>query len=283
MNALPAHPILSQTAPPVAPLVRSYAYVGTRLRHLGLSEDVANDTARVVKVHAFAAGSKMWTKGGDVSHWRYIIEGLVSASMPTTTCASTPISIYGKGAWFGEQSIINRKPSFADYVCLTETQVLSLPASRFDTLFEQEPEFARHVAKLMAWRVQKTSETLTLMKLGNPAMRVVMGLAQFAEALAYRSERPPTIGFGEGVELPVPQNTLASLCGVSRTLFSEYVQQLAQREWLTLSYGRLEIMNIATWHRFARRQRENSFNALNPTIVELLDLLAELGEMRDPG
>jgi CRP-like cAMP-binding protein len=282
MHAQPADSPSLTSAPQVTPFVRSPAYVGTRLRHLGLDNAVANETARVVKVHAFAPGTKMWSKGGEVPYWRYIIEGLVAASMPTTTCASTPISIYGKGAWFGEQSIINRKPSFADYVCLTETQVLSLPAARFDTLFEQQPEFARHVAKLMAWRAQKTSETLTLMKLGNPAMRVVMGLAQFAEALAYRSERPPTIGFGDGVELPVAQNTLAALCGVSRTLFSEYVQQLAQREWLALSYGRLEIMNIATWHRFARRQRENSFNALNPTITELLDLMAQLGEMRDP-
>ena len=57
------------------------------------------------------------------------------------------------------------------------------------------------------------------MKLGNPCLRVVMGLAQFAEALSYRAERPPTIGFGEEGCSTVPQNTLASLCGVSRTLF----------------------------------------------------------------
>jgi CRP-like cAMP-binding protein len=207
------------------------------------------------------------------------MDGLVSAAIPTTNSDSTPISIYGKGAWFGEQSIINRKPSFADYVCLTPTEVLSLPASTFDELFLQEPAFARHVAKLMAWRVQKTSETLTLMKLGNPCLRVVMGLAQFAEALAYRSDRPPTIGFGDGVEIPIAQNTLASLCGVSRTLFSEYVQQLAQAEWLKLSYGKLEILNVSTWHRFARRQREDGVSSLSPSIAELLEVLHTLDQL----
>ncbi len=251
-------------------------YVYTRLRRLGLSDALAAQTAPGIKVQSFVAGRKMWTKGGEVSHWNYIMNGLVSASIPTTNSESTPISIYGKGSWFGEQSIINRKPSFADYVCLTATEVLCMPSSTFDALFAQEPEFARHVAKLMAWRVQKNSETLTLMKLGNPCLRVVMGLAQFAEALAYRSERPPTIGFGEGVEIPISQNTLASLCGVSRTLFSEYVQQLAQHEWLKLSYGKLEILNIATWHRFARRQREESINTLNPSIAEMLELLQSL-------
>ena len=252
------------------------SYILQRLRKLGLSDAVAAQTATVVKVQSFDAGRKIWVKGSEVGHWQYIISGLVSASISTTNSESTPLSIYGKGAWFGEQSIINRKPSFADYVCLTATEVLTLPAANFDTLFVQEPHFARYVAKLMAWRVQKTSETLTLMKLGNPCLRVVMGLAQFAEALAYKSDRPPTIGFGEGVEIPIAQTTLASLCGVSRTLFSEYVQQLAQQGWLKISYGKLEILNIGTWHAFARSQREDSVSHLNASIGELLQVLRGL-------
>lgn len=262
--------------PPVSPAPKGYVY--TRLRRLGLSDALAAQTAPAVKVQSLEAGKKLWTKGSEIQHWLYIMEGLVSASIPTTNSESTPISIYGKGAWFGEQSIINRKPSFADYVCLTATETLCMPSATFDALFVHEPAFARYVAKLMAWRVQKTSETLTLMKLGNPCLRVVMGLAQFAEALAYRSERPPTVGFGDGIELPIAQNTLASLCGVSRTLFSEYVQQLAQHEWLKVSYGKLEILNVSTWHRFARRQREESFNALNPTIADLLAVFETLDQ-----
>ena len=256
---------------PVSSAANGYVY--KQLRRLGLSDALTLETAPWVKVHAFDAGKRLWTKGAEVGHWMFIIHGLVSASVPTTNSESTPISIYGRGAWFGEQSIINRKPSFADYVCLTGTEVLTLPAARFDHLFVSEPNFARFVAKLMAWRVQKTSETLTLMKMGNPCMRVVMGLAQFAEALAYHSDRPPTVGFGEGVEIPISQNTLASLCGVSRTLFSEYVQQLAQHGWLKLSYGKLEILSITAWHAFARRQRDDNLNTLNASIQELLALL----------
>ena len=269
------HPT-GDTLPPVSPAAKGYVY--TRLRRLGLSDAIAAQTAPLIKVQSFGVGKKLWAKGAEVQHWQYIMDGLVSASIPTTNSESTPISVYGKGAWFGEQSIINRKPSFADYVSLTATEVLCMPASTFDTLFIQEPGFARYVAKLMAWRVQKTSETLTLMKLGNPCLRVVMGLAQFAEALAHRSERPPTVAFGDGLELPVAQSTLASLCGVSRTLFSEHVQQLAQHGWLELSYGKLEILNVSTWHRFARRQREDSFNALTPTSSDLLAVFQELDQ-----
>lgn len=254
-------------------------YIVARLKRVGLSDAVALQTAPLVAVHSFDAGVKLWAKGAEVHQWRLIIDGLVSASITTSHNASTPIAVYGKGAWFGEQSIINRKPSYADYVCLTPTELLSIGANTFDTLFVQQPDFARFVAKLMAWRVQKMSETLTLMKLGNPCLRVVMGLAQFAEALSYRAERPPTVGFGDGLQLPVAQSTLASLFGVSRTLFSEYVQQLVQQGWLSVAYAKLEIHQVWTWLIFARRQRENSFQNLNPSITELLDELHRIAQL----
>ena len=66
---------------------------------------------------------------------------------------------------------------------------------------------------------------------------------------------------------------------MSRTLFSEYVQQLAQAEWLKLSYGKLEILNVATWHRFARRQREDGVSSLSPSIAELLEVLHTLDQL----
>lgn len=255
-----------------------HSYILKRLLKLGLAPELARTAAQTVKVQSFTSGHVVGPKGGEVLHWQYIIEGLVAESIPTSNSASTPISIYGKGAWFGEQPIINRKPSYAQYVCLVPTEVLMLPAATFNELFLQDANFARYVAKLMAWRVQKTSETLMLMKLGNPCLRVVVGLAQFAEALAYRSSRPPTIGLGEGVQIPIAQGTLASLCGVSRTLFSEYVGQLAAQGLLKVSYGKLEILESHIWHVFAHRQRENAINQPNPSWE---DVLADLRACAD--
>ena len=269
-HARQGQPGLSGAILGAMPTTPSNNYIGRRMQSIGLSEAVAARTAVHVKVQSLKQGAIVWAKGSEIKSWNFIMDGLVAASIPTTNSESTPISIYGKGSWFGEQPIINRKPSYAQYVCLVPTEMLTIPAEVFDALFIDEPGFARFVAKLMAWRVQKTSETLMLMKLGNPCLRVVMGLCQFAEALAYRSDRPPTIGFGEGVEIPIAQTMLASLCGVSRTLFSEHVQQLAAAEWLKISYGKLEILEIATWNVFAHRQRERSVNNLNPGISELL-------------
>jgi CRP/FNR family transcriptional regulator, cyclic AMP receptor protein len=245
-------------------------YAHQQLRRIGLSDARARLVSTKTKIHSFSIDEVICAKGAYLESWYLIVTGLVAAATPISEGHSAPISLYGDRSWFGEQSIINKKPNYADYVCLTPTDTLSLPAEVVHELLEEEPQFATYIAKLMAWRAQKASEMLMLMKLGNPALRVVMGLSQFIEALAYNSERPPTIGFGDSIELPLKQSAIASLCGVSRSTFSEIVQQLAVNGWLRLAYGQIEILSHNSWHRFSQKQRTRSFSNLSPTLDELL-------------
>jgi len=241
-----------------------------QLRNVGISQDKALQMAAFIRISSFEEGQVIWSKGSKIDSWKFIISGLVAASIESTSGMLMPISIYGEGSWFGEQSIINKKTSYADFVCLASTDVMSISSDIVLELMETQPTFALYLTRLMAWRVQKTSEMLMLMKFGNPCLRVVMGLSQFAEALFFHSDRPPTIGFGQGVEIPVKQKLLSDLCGVSRTIFSEFVQKLAVAGWLKISYGKLEILSLPNWHQFSQKQRERKLNEMNPSFEEIL-------------
>jgi CRP-like cAMP-binding protein len=232
-----------------------------------------------IRQHSFEANQVIWSKGSHVESWHFIVSGLIAASMPTSSTEAIPVALYGAKTWFGEQSIINTKPSFANYVTLTPVDVIALDANIVRSLLDTDASFATNVAKLMAWRAQKTSETLTLMKLGSPCLRVVMGICQFAETLMYSADRPPTIGFGEGVEIPVKQEVIASLCGVSRSRFSRFAKQLELNGWLRISYGGLEILSLNTWQRFSNLQRKRTFGKLDPSIEELLAELNSCGAL----
>ncbi|ABE47239.1 Crp/Fnr family transcriptional regulator [Polaromonas sp. JS666] len=245
-------------------------YAVQTLRRAGIPEPVARSVASKLKIKSYDAQHIIWTKGGQIDSWQFIMSGLVAAAAPTQGAQSIPIKIYGPGSWFGEQPILNRMPSYLEFSCLTPTQVITMPTALLWEIFDTEPGFSRYIAKLTAWRVQKATEMLMLMKLGNPCLRVVMGIAQFAEALASRSERPPTDGLDGGIEIPVKQNVIASLCGVSRTLVSEYLQRLAADCWLSVSYGRIELLSIGVWQRFTRSRRVHPMHHTNPTMDELL-------------
>ena len=69
------------------------SYIVTRLKRVGLSEALAIQTGPLVAVQSFEAGTKLWTKGGEVNQWRLIMDGMVSASIATSSYASTPSGI----------------------------------------------------------------------------------------------------------------------------------------------------------------------------------------------
>lgn len=248
--------------------VGGYAY--QKLRKLGLSDAVARICAKEVKIVSYEPHQYIWRRGDDVKTWNCVITGMVAASMPTEHSLAAPIALYGDNSWFGEFSVLNRKPAYADFISLLSTDVMTLPAPIVLQRMDEEPGFGSAVARMISWRAQKTSEMLMLMKHGNPCLRVVMGICQFAESLAYSAERPPTIGYGEGVTIPVIQEVLAALCGVSRSKLSEFVHLLSVNGWLRIAYGKVEILSLQTWHKFAAMQRERGFKRLSPDINELL-------------
>lgn len=245
-------------------------YAAHILQKAGVSEAVAQGVASRLVLKSYDTQEVIWAKGGEVHGWQFIVTGLVAAAARPDDGRPVPIAIYGAGSWFGEQPLLNRTPSHLEYICLAPTQVLNMPTAVLWQLFNTEAGFARYIARVASWRAQKKAEMLVLMKLGNPCLRVVMGIAQFAEALVSRSERPVTEGLDGGIAIPVTQSVIAAMCGVSRAVFSEYVQPLAAEGWLTISYGKIELLSLATWHRFYKNRRMQATTHTNPTMEELL-------------
>lgn len=245
-------------------------YAIQSLCRLEIPDPVARSVAARLNVRSYDAHRVVWAKGGRPESWQFIISGLVAAATPMLGAASVPIKIYGPDSWFGEQPILNAMPSSAEFFCLAPTQVLVMPKDLFFDLFDTEPGFSRHIAKLTAWRLQEASEMLTLMKLGNPCLRLVIGMGQFAEALAFHSEHPLSNDPHGKVELPVTQAIIASLCGVSRTLASTFLQHLVASGFVSISYGRMELLSIETWIRFSKARRAQLLAHNNPTIDEVL-------------
>lgn len=254
----------------------SGAYIYQLLTGLGVSEKSSLHMLPRVKMSAFGAGDVIWPKGGQVAAWTYIVSGLVGASVPLQEGDCIQVNIYGPRTWFGEEPLLNRYPSSLDYVCLTPVRAVCVPATDALAVFQGEPEFARYIALLMAWRSRQHSEMIALMKQGSPPLRVVMGLALFAEALYYNSSRPPTRGLeGTSVQIPVKQTVIASVCGVSRSVFSDAMHHLVTEGWLRVNYGMLELRSLETWLRFSRKHRQARMNITKPTMEELMVLMRQ--------
>jgi CRP-like cAMP-binding protein len=197
--------------------------------------------------------------------------GYVAASIPIEDDKTLPVHIYGPMAWFGEQELLNKQPTHFEYTCLTPVDMIGMRQDRFDSAILEEANFVRYIGTLMAWRAQQQSERLMLMRLGNSALRVVMGLAQYAEVFDCSLLLTSKNQTKEVVDIPITQKQIAALCGVSRTLLSECLQHLARAGWLKVRYGGIELQSLETWHTFARKQRERQRMCSHTGLFELLE------------
>lgn len=259
----------------------NYAY--RLLKKINFSERRIMDVLPRLSIRSFDAGDVIWGKGLPVQSWYCVMSGYVAASVPLEAGGHMPVHVLGQHAWFGEQSLLSQQASAMDYSCLTPVEVIGMDKAVMESAFAQEPDFVRFLVGLVTWRVQQQSEMLMLMRLGSSSLRVVMGLAQLAEAIRHDLGIPAHAA--ERVEIPISQELVASLCGVSRTLFSEYLQHLVRAGWVKVRYGAIELNSPEVWQAFAQTQRARQRVVSRPTIEDLLAEMnaaaAQAGSHRD--
>lgn len=221
-------------------------------------------------------GDVILQKGHSVRCWPFVISGYVAASLQLDSGKRLPIHLHARNNWFGEQALLSNQPSLHDYTCLSPVELIVMGKDCFAEALLEEPNFVRFLVRHLARESLKNSEMLTLMRMSSPPLRIVMGLAQFAEAQSNNRHLPHLshqLVSAQTLDIAIGQHRIAELCGVSRTLFSQYAQYLAHDGWLKLRYGGIELQSTETWCIFARHQRQQKSVFSSPTIAELLDAM----------
>lgn len=243
------------------------------LKGLDLSEARVLDLLPAVEVKMFEAGDPIYGAELHQPPWCHVVDGMINVCVAGTGDSPRPItvSIYGAGTWFGELSFITRQASSNQFIALTRSRLLSVPFADASKAFEEDSNFSRHLARLVAWRAQQNAEMLALMKAGNPPRRVVLGLAVFAESLSSGNSHLSSLDADDLVKIPVKQEVLASMCGVSRGVFSECIQRLATAGLVELSYAALTLQNGRAWRLYAAAHRRSHWGHSNDSIKELIE------------
>jgi CRP/FNR family cyclic AMP-dependent transcriptional regulator len=245
------------------------------LQGLGLSERFIVDCLRRMNFQTYESGSVILRLGETPKFWTHITTGLVGVTVSEAGNKTSIVSMLGEGAWFGEAAILSNQPNKLEYVSFTTSRVLSMPIQDMQTAFDTQPEFARYVARLIAWRNQQQSEAMALMRSGSPQLRIIMGLALLAEAQLNSASHLPGSSQGDELDVPLKQAVLASICGVSRGVFSECIVQLARAGWLRLNYATLSFLQVQKWEQFCKNYRNNGTTATRLTTPEILLLMGQ--------
>lgn len=191
------------------------------------------------RVH-LAAGEMLFRQGDAVppgqGAFYGVLRGGIKASSLREDGKEAILVVLEVGNWFGEISLIDGAPRTHDATAMGDTEVLALPRPAFDRMM-QRPAFALAVCRLLAGRVRSLYGMVEDATLRSTRARVARRLLLLArgDATQARDARPV---------VPVAQEALAMMLGVSRQTLSKELQALAREGAIELGYGRIAIASV---------------------------------------
>ena len=193
---------------------------------------IASETA----VRSCPPGGLVCRKGESVEHWIGIVDGLVK--MASVSAEGKPMSFtgIGTGGWFGEGSLLKDEPRRYDIVALRDSLVAYMPKATFTRLLDHHLPFNRFLLVQLNERLGQFIGQVEHDRLHGPEARLARSLAGLFNPVLYP---------GIGPTLPVSQEELGQLVGLSRQRVNQALKRLEAEGLLTVEYGGVTVLDLA--------------------------------------
>ena len=192
-------------------------------------------------VRRIAAGGFVCRKGDQVDAWMGVVSGLVKLSSASPEGKSVSFTGVRSGGWFGEGSLLKTEPRRFDAIALRESVVAYVPRSTFMLLLDSSVAFNRLVLTQLNERLAQFIARVEHDRLLGPEGRLATELAALFNPLLYP---------GNQMSLPVSQEELALLVGLSRQRVNRALKRLVEAQLVRVNYRGLTIIDLEGLKRF---------------------------------
>jgi CRP/FNR family transcriptional regulator, cyclic AMP receptor protein len=194
-------------------------------------------------------GAMLFRQGDKVPPGQGAFYGLVSGAIKISTLREDGkeaiLVVLEAGNWFGEISLIDQLPRTHDATALGPVEVVALPRAAFDVLMKRDA-FAQAICRMLAARTRSLYGMVEDATLRSTRARVARRLLLLArgDATQARDARP---------EVPVSQEALAMMLGITRQTLSKELKALVAGGAIALGYRSIAIASAAQLERLGAR------------------------------
>ncbi|WP_426209901.1 Crp/Fnr family transcriptional regulator [Massilia sp. TWP1-3-3] len=181
-------------------------------------------------------GEMLFRQGDAASGLYALVAGTLKMSTLREDGKEAILAVIEAGVWFGEISLIDKQPRTHDATAVGKVEALLLPRSVFDTLM-QRADFAGAIAALLAARIRLLYGIVEDATLRSTRARVARRLLLLARGDAALSPGPRA-------RVPVSQEGLAMMLGMTRQTLSTQLRLLADEGMIELGYRCIEVVSV---------------------------------------
>jgi CRP-like cAMP-binding protein len=188
------------------------------------------------------SGQSLFRRGDPPCGLYAVLEGMMRVGAVSREGKEALLTLVEPPYWFGEISLFDGQPRTHDAYAEGPTRLLQVPQAALLALLAREPGYWRDFALLMSQKLRLAFIALEEMSLLPAAQRLARRLLMMAEG--YGETGPRRV-------LHLAQEQLALMLGLSRQTTNQILKDLEARGALRLTYGEIEISDLAVLRQAA--------------------------------
>ena len=206
-----------------------------------LTEELRRRVLAETAIRDVPAGGFVCRKGDPVEHWPGVLDGLVKLASVSPEGKSVSFTGVPTGGWFGEGSLLKSEPRRYDAIALRDSRIAFVPRNTFTLLLDGSVAFNRFILIQLNERLGHFIGMVEFDRSLGPNARLAKELAALFNPVLYP---------GSGKTLPVSQEELAHLVGLSRQRVNQALRQLESVGLLRIGYRGVTILDLDGLRRF---------------------------------
>lgn len=206
-----------------------------------LSADVVAHLAAISSRRRLRDGEMLYARGDAADSLYGVVRGRIRMSVSEADGREVLLALFEPGSWFGEVSMFDGQPRPQDAHAVGDTEVMSLPRTRFLALLDQHPELYGAFARLLCRKLRMALdyiEDVLVLPLG---ARLAKRLLDLARSYGVPDDVPD--GRGVLIDLPLPQDDLARMLGASRQSVSKELKAWEAQGLIQVKYRRIRLLD----------------------------------------
>lgn len=179
--------------------------------------------------------------GRQANYWFGVLDGLLKMSNDSSLGFAITFTGVPPGAWFGEGTLLKREVYRYNIEPLRKSVVAGIDIDTFEWLLERSIPFNRYVMNQLNERLGQFIGMVEHDRLLGPDARLARCLASMFNPHLYP---------GVGPSLPISQEEIAQLAGLSRQRANQALQRLEQAGLLRIEYGGVTVTDLDGLRRY---------------------------------
>ena len=180
-------------------------------------------------------GSMLFRQGDSASGFYVLIHGHIKMSTLNEDGREAILAVIDHGTWFGEISLIDHCRRTHDATAMEPSEVAVMSVADFKR-FMLRASFANGIARMLASRIRVLYGLVEDSHLRSPAARIARRLLLLSNGAVSGHQQNQSM-------IPVSQESLAMMLGMSRQTLSKELQLMQQLALIRLGYRCIEILS----------------------------------------